>query len=66
MSTGSIQVTFSTPMSSSSYAVTITPEGLVADVPFVTDKTVDGFVLHVHQTESSSIYVEWTATPATQ
>jgi hypothetical protein len=53
-------------MSSSSYAVTITPEGLVADVPFVTDKTVDGFVLHVHQTESTSIYVEWTATPATQ
>jgi hypothetical protein len=53
-------------MSSSAYAVTITPEGQVADIPFVTDKSEEGFVLHVNNSSSSSLMVEWTATPNTQ
>jgi hypothetical protein len=63
----SINVTLNVPIQSGQlYAVALTPEGSVTQIPFVSDKTSNGFVIHVYDLNDANLGIEWTATPNTQ
>jgi hypothetical protein len=67
---GTLAVEFTTPLGGTDYAVTLTLEGpsAAADIFYVTDKTVNGFTIHVINSAgapvdaaSTNVIVNWIA-----
>ena len=61
-----VHVTFSTAFASTSYSVSVIPEGpLTSSAPYITDKTTTGFTIDVSGTDPGTSF-DWLATPSTQ
>jgi hypothetical protein len=59
-----ITVTFSSPMTSTNYSATVTPEGTIsaADVPYISGKTTTGFTIDIPGLTDPGTSFDWQAT----